>query len=63
MKQAIGVVPGDKNAIKVLSKKTSASNKPTAAITETVYSGGKSARTSVLLDPLLHASEETFRIS
>ncbi|KAI3338910.1 ribosomal L28e family protein [Ustulina deusta] len=42
--KAIGVVPGEKNAIKVLSKKTSASNKPTAAITETVYSGGKSAR-------------------
>ncbi|KAI0537360.1 ribosomal L28e protein family-domain-containing protein [Xylaria digitata] len=42
--KAIGVVPGDKEAVKVLSKKTSESNKPAKAITETVYSGGKSAR-------------------
>ncbi|KAK5627731.1 hypothetical protein RRF57_003446 [Xylaria bambusicola] len=42
--KAIGVVPGEKNAVKVLSKKTSAANKPASAITETTYSGGKSAR-------------------
>ncbi|KAI0512693.1 ribosomal L28e protein family-domain-containing protein [Xylaria bambusicola] len=42
--KAIGVVPGEKNAVKVLSKKTSAANKPVSAITETTYSGGKSAR-------------------
>ncbi|KAF2963938.1 hypothetical protein GQX73_g9635 [Xylaria multiplex] len=48
--KAIGVVPGDKEAVKVLSKKTSESNKPAKAITETVYSGGKSARKLVHLD-------------
>ncbi|KAI0417306.1 ribosomal L28e protein family-domain-containing protein [Xylaria grammica] len=42
--QAIGVVAAEKDAVKVLSKKTSESNKPAKAITETVYSGGKSAR-------------------
>ncbi|KAI1368515.1 ribosomal L28e family protein [Xylaria arbuscula] len=42
--KALGVVPGEKNAVKLLSKKTSAANKPAQAITETTYSGGKSAR-------------------
>ncbi|TGJ86111.1 hypothetical protein E0Z10_g2654 [Xylaria hypoxylon] len=42
--KAIGVAPADKEGVKVLSKKTSASNKPTSSISETVYSGGKSAR-------------------
>ncbi|KAI0425788.1 ribosomal L28e family protein [Xylaria sp. FL1042] len=42
--KAIGVVPGEKNAVKVLSKKTSAANQPAKAVTETTYSGGKSAR-------------------
>ncbi|KAI0816234.1 ribosomal L28e family protein [Xylaria sp. FL0064] len=42
--KAIGVVPGEKNAVKVLSKKTSAANQPAKAITETTYGGGKSAR-------------------
>ncbi|KAI1353152.1 ribosomal L28e family protein [Xylaria sp. FL0043] len=42
--KAIGVVPAEKNGVKVLSKKTSAANQPAKAITETTYGGGKSAR-------------------
>ncbi|KAI1429330.1 ribosomal L28e protein family-domain-containing protein [Xylaria sp. FL1777] len=61
--KALGVVAGDKDAVKVLSKKTSASNKPASAVTETVYSGGKSARKSVLPGHLLYALQEAFRIS
>ncbi|KAI0969359.1 ribosomal L28e family protein [Xylaria arbuscula] len=44
--KAIGVVPGDKNGVKVLSKKTEAANKPAKSTTETTYSGGKSARST-----------------
>ncbi|KAJ8108359.1 hypothetical protein ONZ43_g6450 [Nemania bipapillata] len=46
--KAIGVVPAEKGAVKVLSKKVEASQKPAKSITETTYSGGKSARKSVL---------------
>ncbi|KAJ2985132.1 hypothetical protein NUW58_g5701 [Xylaria curta] len=42
--KAIGVVSAEKNGVKVLSKKTSASQQPAKAISETTYSGGKSTR-------------------
>ncbi|KAI1735537.1 ribosomal L28e family protein [Xylaria scruposa] len=48
--KAIGVVPAEKNGVKVLSKKTDAVQHPAKSTTETTYSGGKSARKSVLPD-------------
>ncbi|KAI1821773.1 60S ribosomal protein L28 [Xylaria intraflava] len=42
--KAIGIVPGEKGSVKVLSKKASASQKPAKAITSTSYSGAKSTR-------------------
>ncbi|KAI0195027.1 ribosomal L28e family protein [Astrocystis sublimbata] len=42
--KAIGVVPGEKNGVKVVSKKADAAQQPAKSLTETSYSGGKSAR-------------------
>ncbi|KAI1437696.1 60S ribosomal protein L28 [Xylaria sp. CBS 124048] len=42
--KAIGVAPGEKGGVKVLSKKTSAVQQPAKSITVTTYSGAKSAR-------------------
>ncbi|KAI1180220.1 ribosomal L28e protein family-domain-containing protein [Nemania sp. FL0916] len=42
--KAIGVAPAEKGGVKVLSKKSEASQKPAKSVTETTYSGGKSSR-------------------
>ncbi|KAK8056588.1 hypothetical protein PG993_001815 [Apiospora rasikravindrae] len=44
--KAVGVVPNENGGVKILSKKTSASQKPAANLTSTTYHGGKSARNS-----------------
>ncbi|KAI2642559.1 60S ribosomal protein L28 [Xylaria nigripes] len=42
--KAIGIVPNEKGGVKVLSKKTAASQKPAKSVVVTTYSGGKSTR-------------------
>ncbi|GAP88525.1 putative ribosomal L28e family protein [Rosellinia necatrix] len=46
--KAIGVAAAEKGGVKVLSKKTSAVQQPAKSVTETTYSGGKSARKTYL---------------
>ncbi|KAH9887545.1 60S ribosomal protein L28 [Xylariomycetidae sp. FL2044] len=42
--KAVGVQPGEKGGVKVLSKKESAFQKPAKAVTETSVNGGKSTK-------------------
>lgn len=42
--KALGVTAAENGGVKILSKKTSASQKPGANVTSTTYHGGKSAR-------------------
>lgn len=42
--KAVGVQPGEKNGVKVISKKASASQKPAKSTTEVTHSGGQSTR-------------------
>ena len=42
--QAVGVVPNEKGGVKVLTKKTAATQHPGKLVTETVFHGGKTNR-------------------
>ena len=44
VQQAVGVVPNEKGGVKVLTKKTAATQHPGKLVTETVFHGGKSNR-------------------